>query len=45
MAALSVGNLAPDFALRDQDDNEVTLTQFRGKKNVVLYFAPTAMTP
>ena len=45
MAALSVGNLAPDFALRDQDDNEVTLTQFRGKKNVVLYFYPKAMTP
>ena len=45
MAALSVGNLAPDFALRNQDDNEVTLTQFRGKKNVVLYFYPKAMTP
>lgn len=38
------GKLAPDFTLQDQDGNEVTLSQFRGK-NVILYFYPRDMTP
>src|SRR5699024_5036875 len=38
------GKLAPDFTLEDQDGNEVTLSQFRGK-NVILYFYPRDMTP
>ena len=29
----------------DQDGNKVSLRQFRGEKNVVLYFYPKAMTP
>lgn len=34
---LEIGMPAPEFALLDQDGNEVSLAQFRGKK-VVLYF-------
>jgi peroxiredoxin Q/BCP len=45
MAAIKVGNLAPVFSLQDQDGNKVNLKDFRGKKNVVLYFYPKAMTP
>jgi len=40
-----VGNLAPAFTLIDQDSNKVSLKDFKGKKNVVLYFYPKAMTP
>ena len=36
---LQEGMKAPDFALPDQDGNQVTLSQFRGKK-VVVYFYP-----
>ena len=45
MAFPKVGNMAPAFTLRDQDDNKVSLKDFRGEKNVVLYFYPKAMTP
>lgn len=45
MAFPKVGNLAPAFTLQDQDGNKVSLKQFRGKQNVVLYFYPKAMTP
>lgn len=45
MAFPKVGNLAPSFTLKDQDDNKVSLKDFRGKKNVALYFYPKAMTP
>ncbi len=40
-----VGNLAPVFTLTRQDGDKVSLKDFRGKKNVVLYFYPKAMTP
>jgi len=40
-----IGNMAPAFNLNDQDGNKVCLKDFRGKKNVVLYFYPKAMTP
>jgi peroxiredoxin Q/BCP len=40
-----VGNLAPAFNLLDQDGNKVSLRDFKGKKNVVLYFYPRASTP
>ena len=36
---VDVGDLAPDFVLKDQDRNEVRLSDFRGK-NVVLVFYP-----
>ena len=38
------GQKAPDFTLPDQDGNEVTLSELRGKP-VVLYFYPRADTP
>ncbi len=45
MAFPKIGNLAPAFTLLDQDGKKVSLKQFRGGKNVVLYFYPRAMTP
>ncbi|MDH5353877.1 MAG: thioredoxin-dependent thiol peroxidase [Gammaproteobacteria bacterium] len=36
---------APDFTSLNQDEESVTLSQFRGKKNVVLYFYPKDDTP
>lgn len=45
MAHPKVGNLAPAFSLLDQDGNKVSLKDFKGKSNVVLYFYPKAMTP
>jgi peroxiredoxin Q/BCP len=38
------GQPAPDFTLPDQDGNEVSLADLRGKR-VVLYFYPKADTP
>ena len=31
-----VGELAPDFTLEDHNRRQVTLSDYRGKKNVVL---------
>ena len=42
--ALEVGKEAPDFTLKNQFGEEVTLSDFRGKKNVVLVFFPMAFT-
>src|SRR3954468_1074710 len=42
--SVEVGDKAPDFTLRDQHKQEVTLSDFRGKKNVVLLFYPFAFT-
>lgn len=41
---LEVGMKAPDFTLPDQNGNEVSLSDFAGKK-VVLYFYPRDNTP
>jgi peroxiredoxin len=41
---LRVGDLAPDFTLPDTDEKPVKLSDFRGKKNVVLAFFPAAFT-
>ena len=41
---LSVGTPAPDFTLRDQNRQEVTLSDFRDTKNVLLVFFPLAFT-
>ena len=41
---LEVGAKAPDFTLQDKDGNNVSLSDFRGKK-VVLYFYPKDNTP
>jgi peroxiredoxin len=43
---LKVGDTAPDFELPGHRDNEkVRLSDFRGKKNVVLVFYPLDWTP
>lgn len=39
------GKAAPAFTLLNQDEEKVGLKDFKGKKNVVLYFYPKAMTP
>jgi cytochrome oxidase Cu insertion factor (SCO1/SenC/PrrC family) len=41
---LKVGDAAPDFALTDTDGKPVKLSDFRGKKNVVLAFYVLAFT-
>lgn len=42
--SLEVGQKAPDFESKDQDDNPIRLSDFKGKK-VVLYFYPKDNTP
>lgn len=42
---VKAGDLAPDFTLPAVSGEEVTLSQFRGKKHVVLSFVPAAWTP
>lgn len=42
---LPVGKAAPLFSLLDQTGEKVALKDFRGSKNIVLYFYPRAMTP
>lgn len=45
MALPKVGNLAPAFNTVNQKGEKISLKDYRGKKNVVLYFYPKAMTP
>ena len=40
MAKIAVGDKAPDFTLPSNTGETVTLSQFFGKKNVVLFFYP-----
>lgn len=39
------GEMAPDFTLPAVSGEKITLSQYRGKKNVVLSFVPAAWTP
>jgi peroxiredoxin len=41
---VAVGDAAPDFTLKDQHGQEVSLSDFRGVKNVVVMFYPLAFT-
>jgi peroxiredoxin len=46
--ALQVGDLAPDFelpAVTGEEKSTIKLSDFRGKKNVVLAFYPLDWTP
>ncbi len=43
-AAPAVGQDAPDFTLKNQKGEEVTLSSFRGEKNVVVVFYPFAFS-
>jgi peroxiredoxin (alkyl hydroperoxide reductase subunit C) len=42
---VKVGQLAPDFALPAVAGGTISLSQYRGKRNVVLSFVPAAWTP
>lgn len=41
---VDVGSIAPDFTLRDQNREEVTLSSYRGDRAVLLVFYPLAFT-
>jgi peroxiredoxin len=41
---IEVGAVAPDFTLKDQNGEDVTLSSFRGQKNVLIVFYPLAFT-
>lgn len=45
MAFPKIGNLAPAFTLKNFANEDVSLKDFKGKSNVVLYFYPRASTP
>jgi peroxiredoxin len=42
---VKVGDPAPDFTLPSISGEKITLSQFAGKKNVVISFVPAAWTP
>ena len=42
---LKVGDVAPDFTLKAHGGRTVTLSEFRGKKNVFIAFYPLDWTP
>ena len=44
MTGLTLGELAPDFTLRDQFGQDVTLSDYRGTKAVALLFYPFAFS-
>ncbi len=41
---LATGEVAPDFTLKDQNNEEVTLSAFRGHQAVLVVFYPFAFT-
>src|SRR4030088_25212 len=43
--SISVGQAAPDFVLKDQSQKEVKLSDFAGKKNVVMVWYPLDWSP
>jgi peroxiredoxin Q/BCP len=45
MEKVALGSKAPDFELEDQNGKLVKLSDFIGKKNIVLYFYPKDETP
>ena len=42
--SLTIGQVAPDFTLSNQHGEQVTLSSFKGSKNVVITFYPFAFT-
>ncbi len=42
---VSVGQPAPDFTLPSLSGKKISLSRFKGKKNVVISFVPAAWTP
>ena len=45
MTTLKAGDLAPDFALPATTEDSISLSQYRGQKNVVLAFYPFDWSP
>ncbi|MDX1385945.1 MAG: peroxiredoxin [bacterium] len=45
MSSIAEGKPAPEFSAQDEQGNLVKLSDFKGKKNVVLYFYPKDDTP
>ena len=45
MAKVKIGDKAPDFTLQSNTSEKVTLSQFFGKKNIVLFFYPMDESP
>lgn len=45
MSFPKIGNLAPAFSLLNQQGEKISLKDFKGKNNVVVYFYPKASTP
>ena len=43
--SIATGQVAPDFTLQNQDKQEVKLSDFAGKKNVVIVFYPLDWSP
>ncbi len=44
-ASLKIGQPAPDFELMNQDKNKVKLSDYRGKRKVILLFYPMDFSP
>ncbi len=42
---MKVGEKAPDFKLDASNGEQVSLEDYRGEKNIVLYFYPKDNTP
>lgn len=42
--ALAIGDVAPDFTLNDQTRTPVSLSDFRGRKHVLIVFYPLAFS-
>lgn len=45
MTKVKIGDKAPDFTLQSHTDEKFKLSQFLGKKNVVLFFYPMNESP
>jgi peroxiredoxin (alkyl hydroperoxide reductase subunit C) len=45
ISKLKAGDIAPDFSLPSVYGEQVSISQFLGKKNVVISFVPAAWTP
>ena len=45
MKTLIAGDNAPLFTLKDENDQDIKLAEYMGKKQVLVYFYPKAMTP
>ncbi len=42
--SVTVGSIAPEFTLKNSDGQDISLSSFKGQKNVVVLFFPLAFT-